>query len=187
MNEFKELEYKYKADDVGLKQFQELMTNIGYDKNVSVSSWDTYYTKNDSDFIRFRESPYKPEFTMKRKTSDNHNWYREEVDLPLDPKRLTSNIVKKFAKLLGYEQNFKIYKSCFIYWNKYVNFSYYIVYDEQMIELARFIEVECNKSEVKNVEESVEILKSYEKSLSNIDITPKNRLKRSLFEMFYRE
>ena len=38
LTEYSELEYKYKADNVGLKDFENLMEEIGYKKQLTVSS-----------------------------------------------------------------------------------------------------------------------------------------------------
>ena len=84
MNEFTELEYKYKADDIDLKDFRQLMSTLSTIKQKDVSSWDHYFTNafNPDEFIRFRVSD-NPELTIKRKTNQNNNWNRVEVDLPL--------------------------------------------------------------------------------------------------------
>ena len=199
LNEFTELEYKYKADNVGLKQFTDLMEKLGYEKHLTVSSWDYYYDKpNTDDFIRFRASSIRPELTIKRKVNESNNWNRIEVDLPLDPSKINENLkktVEEFTKLEGYSENFKIYKSCFIYWQELINYVYYIVYDEQMNTLARFIEIEFNKDKVneviKNTDKTTLIsprdyLAEAEKNLGVLGIGHQNRLKKSLFEMFRR-
>lgn len=208
LNEFSELEFKYNADEVGLKQFTDLMEQVSYNKQLTVSSWDIYYTKPgvEDEFIRFRESVEKPELTIKRKVKDANNFKRIEVDVPLDPNIPMNELrktVEEFVKLEGYTENFKIYKSCFIYWKEFVNYVYYIVYDEQMREQSRFIEVEFNKDKLKDFDqryvqvETVEgtamvqehpedYLRVQEKKLEVLGITNRNRLKRSLFEMFRR-
>lgn len=184
MNEFTELEYKYKADDIDLKDFQQLMATLPVVKQKDVSSWDYYYTNsnNQDEFIRFRVSD-TPELTIKRKTNQNNNWNRVEVDLPLRDNNL--HTVNTFVNLLGYSKNKSIYKSCFIYWLEYINFVYYIVYDDNMHEKGRFIEVEINKSclpkEALYVDEH---LKRGQEILSKLGLSSQNRLKKSLFEIF---
>ena len=61
---------------------------------------------------------------------------------------------------------------------------YYIVYDENMKEKGRFIEIEVNKDKIKQLSDPFATLKLYEASLLEVGIKPSNRLKRSLFEMF---
>lgn len=180
---FHELEYKYKADDIGLKEFKELMSRSTIKKSLEVSSWDVYYTKGDEEFLRFRNGTM-PELTKKTKTQSGNNWVRVECDLPLDPRRVTEAIVDKFAEMEGYTKSFKIFKSCFIYWVELVSYVFYIVYDENMKEKGRFIEVEFEKDQVANHTNPEEILNMYAKKLEDIDLTPQNRMKKSLFEMF---
>lgn len=185
MNKYTELEYKYKADNVTLLQFRELMNESSCKKSLDISSWDTYYT-NLSDgpeaFIRHREAANPPELTIKRKSKKNNNWHRQEVDLQLMPEAEAD--VEAFCNLLGYTKNFKIYKSCFIYWYEHVNYVYYITYDEGMKELDRFIEVEVNKDSILGLEDPETVLARAEHQLGKLDIKPANRMKRSLFEIY---
>lgn len=182
---FSELEYKYRADEVGLTEFRNLMESIGYEKQLDVSSWDTYYTTpDDTDkFQRFRNG-LTPELTKKVKTVDANNWHRVEVDLPLDPSRLTEEIVTKYVSIDGYSENFRVYKTCFIYWLDDINFVYYIVYDKNLRELGRFIEVEVNKECVKVLQDPNSTLNFAENTLKCLNISHKNRLKKSLFELY---
>ena len=183
MSEFLELEFKYKADDVKLSDFLKLMETLKVTKRLDVSSWDHYFVKSEDEFLRFRNGQ-NPELTIKRKTKDTNNWNRVECDLPLDQSRITKDIVTKFAELEGYKENFSIYKTCFIFWLDNVNYVYYIVYDSNMKEQGRFIEVEINKSSLGNLTDPTEELKKQEKLLEPLGISPQNRMKKSLYEMF---
>lgn len=183
---FHELEYKYNAEDIKLEEFQKLMLTLPIVRHIDVSSWDFYYTKDEDSFIRYRESAC-PELTRKVKVKDANNWVRVEVDLPLDPKRINKKTVDKFLELGGHKQNFQIYKTCFIYWLEYVNYVYYIVYDKNMKEQARFIEVEVNKDKVPAGMEEVTVKDHLDPSaahLTKLGLSPQNRLKRSLFDIF---
>lgn len=185
MNEFSELEYKYKADNIELQDFISVMQTLPITKQKDVSSWDYYYTNkiSEDEFIRYRVSE-TPELTIKRKINENNNWQRVEVDLPL--RSINKTIVDKFVELLGYKHNTAIYKTCFIYWLENINFVYYIVYDKNMHEKGRFIEVEVNKDKVSFLgKEGVEKnLKYGQEILTNFQLGPLNRLKKSLFEIF---
>lgn len=185
---FKEIEFKYKSDGVSLVQFIELMKEWGYKETIEASSWDKYFTKGSEkdNFLRFRMGKDRPELTKKRKTTDSNNWDRVEVDLPLDPNRISEDIVDKFVELDGFEKNFKIFKSCFIFMFDDISAVWYVVQDENLKEKARFIEIEVNKELVEKIgeEESLNLLKSYEEKLSKLGITYQNRMKKSLFELF---
>lgn len=182
---FTELEYKYRADNVGLQDFKNLMQKQQVKKSLDISSWDYYYTKEGEPdkFQRFRFSD-TPELTKKVKVNDNNNWERVEVDLPIDKNRVSEQIVSKYVSIDGYAENFRIYKTCFIFWLDNVNFVYYIVYDKDLREKDRFIEVEVNKDSHVNIEDSMRILAEAETVLSTLGISSRNRLKKSLFEMY---
>jgi len=184
MDEFKELEFKYDANSINLTDFLKLMQNLQPKIRKDVSSWDYYYTcNNPEEFLRYRESK-NPELTIKRKTKSSNNWDRIEVDLPLDENRIDKYKVDAFSKLLSYKENFRIYKTCFIFWFNDFNAVYYVVYDENMKEKGRFIEVEINKDRISNLADPFETLKQAENTLLTLGPKPSNRLKRSLFEMF---
>jgi hypothetical protein len=186
MNEYTELEYKYNADDITLKSFMSLMEELPSIHKKDVSSWDHYFTNetNKEEFIRFRESD-QPELTIKRKTNQNNNWERVEVDLPIDRSKLKLETINKFIGLLGYTPNTSIYKTCFIYWLTYINFVYYIVYDEDMKEKGKFIEVEFNKNMLpEHLDKVADQLKYGQEVLGKLGLVPQNRLKKSLFEIF---
>lgn len=188
---FKELEYKYNAEDVRLKSFTTLIDDLKEKHNYSnlqeASSWDLYYTKDGSedDFQRFRNGT-TPELTRKYKAKDSNNWEREEIDLPLDPKRVTEAAVSRYVSKDNYKERRRIFKSCFIHWFEFVNYVYYTVYNDDMKELGRFIEIEINKNRVLELgaEKSFELLKEHERNLYELGITPQHRLRKSLFEMF---
>lgn len=185
-DEFKELEFKYFADDIKLQDFIALVKPLKPLVRKDVSSWDTYYTKGQDkeEFQRFRQSD-KPELTKKKKIKSTNNWERIESDLPLMP-GVTEEQVTFHVAMDGYVKNFQIYKTCFIFWFDYINTVYYIVYDENMNERGRFIEIEVNKSKVPElgIDKAFEMLKEYEQKLLALGIAPGNRLRRSLFEIF---
>ena len=192
MSSFHELEFKYKADNIKLSDFINVMESLNYKNRIDVSSWDHYYTLKDlSSFQRFRES-LTPELTKKVKTNVNNNWERIEVDLPLDHKRVTKHIVEKYVSLDGYSHNFTIYKTCMVFNLEYCNYVYYITYDENLKELDRFIEVEINKDRVEELDSASVIpytnatayLAEAEKYLVTVGISPQNRMKKSLFELY---
>lgn len=187
MTDFKELEFKYRAEDVKLQDFIFAISNLSPEVRKDISSWDYYYTKPDNreEFLRFRDSD-SPELTKKRKVKEANNWERDEYDLPLDPVKIDRKTVEAWISTDGYKENFRIYKSCFIFWVGKVNYVYYIVYDENMKEKGRFIEVEVNKKEVPKLgmDKAVELLKDSESVLAVLGITAANRMKKSLYELY---
>lgn len=189
---YHELEYKYQADHVNFRDFHNLMVRIGFSKHLTTSSWDIYYTSQDAenDFQRFRMCPNYPELTRKVKTSQNDNFARVEVDLPLDPTSVTEDIVTKYVSLKGYKENFRVFKSCDIYWQDVVNYVLYVVSDADRREVGRFIEVEVNKPKVAalNVQgiDTTLLLKSAAACLKELKVDVDAPIKKSLFEMYYK-
>lgn len=189
MSDFVELEYKYRADEVSFAKFRDLMEGLQLVKQKDISSWDYYYTPVNDDyegFVRFRDSPVGPELTKKVKTNTGNNFNRIEVDLPLDRAKLNLQTVNKFMEVMNHKENFRIFKNCFIYWLDYVNYVYYNVYDQNLKEVGRFIEVEVNKDKVAAIglEGATQQLKNAELLLEAIGIKSSNRMKKSLFELF---
>jgi adenylate cyclase class IV len=180
---FKELETKYSADDVKFEDFVDLCSKFSVCREMMVSSYDDYFVDNSDNFIRYRHRDGFGELTIKRKTSDKNNNNRIEVNLPTTGNNLKS--VAVFADLLGYSCSFGIWKTAKIYWIDRVVVAYYIVYDRNLKELRRFIEIEANEELNWDSESQAwdEITK-WEKIIEPLGITPKNRLKKSLFEMF---
>lgn len=179
---FREVETKYYADDIKMDDFIALMHSLNPEW-MMVSSYDDYFTNENGDFIRYRHHDHMGELTIKRKTNDSNNLNRIEVNLPTEGK--SSKTVAAFVDLLGYKHNFSIFKTCKIAFLEKVVMVYYVVYDSNLNEKHRFIEVEANESYRWSSEDEAweEVLK-YEKFLEPLGITSKNRLRKSLFEIF---
>ena len=68
---------------------------------------------------------------------------------------------------------------------------YYIVYDKDMKELGRFIEIEVNKDKVDPLNATKRgaegTLNYYADKLKELGLTPQNRMKKSLFEMYVKD
>jgi len=181
--QFKEIETKYDADNIKMSDFLKIVENLPIRKKLMVSSYDEYYTNDDGNFVRYRHHTDRGELTVKRKTNDKNNLDRIEVNLPTigDNVKTTS----AFLGLLGYEPNFSIYKTCNIFWTDKVDLVYYVVYDMELKEKRRFIEIEADEElEWESEEEAWEEILKYEKMLEPLGITPKHRLRKSLFEIF---
>lgn len=199
---FKEIEFKYDAKDITLDLFTQIMEKkFQPSKKLIVSSYDDYFVNSDSNFIRYRhpglygiydddiwvkqESGQTPELTIKRKMTQENNNERIEVNMAIVPQNFST--VEEFIKLLGYTHNFRIYKVCNIYWIDRVVISYYLVFDNNMRELNRFIEIEANEHlEFQDEQEAFNLITNYEMELNKagIPLMLEKRLKKSLFEMY---
>jgi adenylate cyclase class IV len=184
--QFKELEFKYDAKDVSMDEFSLLIEKLNPNRWMIVSSYDEFFINKDGDFIRYRFTDDRGELTIKRKTISANNFNRVEVNLPTSGKNFAA--VNEFCSLLGYRHNFGIYKTCKIAFFEKAVFVYYVVYDKELKELRRFIEVEANEDYSWNSEkEALDFIEGCEESLKNLGITSKNRLRKSLFEMFKKD
>lgn len=179
---FKELETKYFADNIGMDDFVKLVQPLNPEWML-VSSYDDYFTNDKGEFIRYRYHDHMGELTIKRKTTDTNNNNRIEVNVPTDGK--SSPSIAAFCDLLGYKMNFSIFKTCKIAFLEKIVLVYYVVYDENLNEKKRFIEVEARENYQWASEEEAwaEIVK-YENMLTPLGISSKNRVKKSLFEIF---
>ena len=180
---FKEIEYKYDANGISMEKFIELIETLPISKKMMVCSYDDYFVNEEGNFIRYRYTDGRGELTIKRKLSDRNNNERIEVNVPTAGDNLGT--ISAFVDLLNYKHNFGIYKTCKIYWTGKVDLVYYVVYDKELKELRRFIEIEANEDLTwESEQEAWDEIAKYEKLLEPLGITPKNRLRKSLFEIF---
>jgi adenylate cyclase class IV len=164
----------------------------GCKERKSAASWDIYYSRAkdmDTTFQRLRLGDF-PELTKKVKTQKNNNWTRIEIDLPLDSSRLTESTVSKYLSLENFSEDFRIFKNCEVFFFDDLNFVYYVVFNHNLKEVGRFIEVELNKDCVQTIraaeggEGPMAHLKRGEALLEKLGISPQNRLRKSLFEIY---
>jgi adenylate cyclase class IV len=180
---FKEIETKYAAENIKREAFLNIVGSLSVRKKMNVSSCDTYFVNDAGDFVRYRHTDDRGELTIKRKTNKSNNNDRIEVNLPTDGNNI--NTVEAFCGLLGYKYNFDIFKTCNIFWIDRVVLVYYVIYDKELKELRRFIEIEADEDlEWESEEQAWAEVVKYEKLLEPLDITPQNRLRKSLFEIF---
>jgi adenylate cyclase class IV len=183
---FKEIETKYDAKDISLPAFTDLVNDMKPKSWMMVSSYDDYFVNKDNDFIRYRHTDERGELTIKKKTTDKNNNERLEVNVPTKGGQFIA--VDMFVSLLGYKHNFGIYKTCKIAFLETVVLVYYVVYDNEMKEQRRFVEIEANEEHTWASEQEAwdEVVK-YEKLMESIGVSSRGRLKKSLFEMFRKE
>jgi adenylate cyclase class IV len=181
--QFKEIEFKFDAENIKREAFLGIMDNLSVRKKMNVSSYDTYFMDDTGDAIRYRWTDDRGELTIKRKTNKSNNNDRIEVNLPTAGGNLSA--VSTFCSLLGYRLNFEIFKTCNIFWVDKVVLVYYVVFDKELNELRRFIEIEADEDlEWESEEQAWSEVVKYEKMLEALGITPQNRLRKSLFEIF---
>lgn len=198
---FHEFEVKFRIDASKLNDWKSVMRKYRdenpdeYKEHVMVDSDDIYYTRDSSDpevdyeFVRFRFSDdrkkdKRSELTTKKKLKDTNNIIRIEHNVRVDNN--DKKTVHGFITTgLGYQYNFKISKYVQIYVFKDATLPFYTVIDEKGKE-DTFIEIEVDEKLLHSIteDEAWEIIAKYEKILEPLGITPRNRLRKSLFEMY---
>lgn len=195
LNQFTEFETKYKIDHHLFFTFKKLISSedmeneLGEYKFIYAEGPDYYYTKPDGSFLRYRKAinDKKSWVTMKEKPDGaSHNIKRKEVNWRTDFNDFDT--INEGALMQGYDYNFKIYKICHIYKFKEATFVYYSVEDDSG-DFVNFVEIELDEDTIHNLteKEAWEKIKRLEKFLEPLNITYKNRLSKSLFEMYYKD
>lgn len=183
--ELTELEFKYDASDIKLSKFQEFARSLNPTKTVEGTGWDYYYSGEGMpfEFMRLRKGGIC-ELTIKIKSNDKNNNNRFELDLPL-ALEVPNWLVEKFVGLFGFKENFRVFKYFDIYWTEKVDIVYYTIYNKDMVEVGRRVEIEARKDyKFQSEEEAVTEVKAMEQRMSEIGITPQKRMKKSMWEQF---
>jgi len=189
---FFEIEFKFSADGIDRMAFKDLAKSLNPTSFVYVESKDIYYAKSENEFLRYRMpsenkqsgEEERAELTFKKKTVDQNNWSRVEVNLRVD--KNDPFLVNAFCEGMGYKRNFEIVKSCDIYfYNENVDLVFYSVKDESG-KYSYFIEIEAMEDCGTTKEQAMELVQKYEKLLAPLGITPQKRKKLSLWEMYRR-
>lgn len=146
-------------------------------------------------FMRYRRPSHgldgdRKELTTKYKQDGSkNNIQREEKNIRVD--KTEEETIKSFVQDIGYRQNFSIWKTCHIYNFDDATLVFYSAYDTtdgKASKMDNFVEIEVSEEKVSEMTEAQawEIITKYEKALETVGLTARNRLKKSLFEMYKR-
>jgi len=184
-----EFETKYRVDGDLQFKFKNIVSDMDYKNFVYAEGPDYYYTKPDGSFLRYRKAATekRSEVTMKEKPDGaKSNIKRKEVNWRVDftPKET----IVEGALMMGYTFNFSIWKSCHIYNFKDATLVFYTVRDESN-KVDHFIEIELDEATIHKLtlNEAMAVIKKYEKVLEPLGITYRNRLTKSLYEMYVKD
>lgn len=182
-----EIEFKYRADSISLVDFEYFCQKYStYEKRIVASGYDDFYShKTDSDsFIRHRHGADFNQLTLKKKTANRNNFVRVEHNLMIGSDTLPS-AVRSLCLDLGYAYNTSIYKNAFVYiYEKHV-FCFYVVYDSELKELGRFVEIEMREDYPwESKDQAMDELISLEYAIKSLGITAQARVRKSLYEQF---
>lgn len=177
-----EVEFKYNADKVDFERFHVFCSKKKPRQVILASGYDHFYSNGNPDmFCRHRidHNNKTEEITYKKKTSKDDSFVRTEINVSINPGKEAD--VRALFEHMGYKYNNSIFKSSYIYlFNDHIA-SYYIVYDLEMKELGRYIEIEVAETPAF---QTLEYLKSIEKRYKNMGLISTKRIKESLFELY---
>jgi adenylate cyclase class IV len=183
-----EVEFKYRANDISLVDFTAFCKARTPEKIIHASGFDYFYEdKADPDcFGRHRVGPSFNQLTFKRKTTGKNNFVRDEDNVTLGAD-MTREKIQLFCERRGYKFNTSIFKNVFVYEYAQYTLVYYVVYDEELKELGRFIEIEMSEEYPWESEDHAwrELVK-LEQEAKALGLSPQRRVRNSLFEMFRR-
>jgi hypothetical protein len=200
--EFKEIEYKYKANNVDPFLFDYICDRIGkYFKSTKATSRDVFYVRKDinndknsyPNIVRYRFNDNNnvnetKELTLKKNTESGNCVNRIEINLKLD-ESTTLDTVNNFMNILNYKFHYKIIKDFTIYHYDNCELVYYIVFKEldngNKIEIGRYIEIEAINC--KSEEEALNAINKYENLLKSYlfdnSVKLNERINCSLYEL----
>lgn len=187
---FKEIELKYDAKNLPLTEFRAFCESRNPTKFFIASGWDYFFsnTEDPDAFCRHRVGPDSNTLTFKRKLTDSNNFIRNEHNLDLTKKMTLEQVVALCAEF-GYQPNTSIFKNCFIYNYEDHILVYYVVYNEEMSEICRFVEIEAREdygwTSEKEAWDSIVAIERIAKY--KLGITPQARMKKSLYEIVRKE
>lgn len=191
-----EFETKYRVDGSVVHSFKKLVEGLEEKYNfIYVQGPDYYFTKNDApsifdcSFLRYRKADgeKRAEVTMKKKPEGaKHNIQRKEVNWRVDATPYET--IHEGAIMQGYDYNFKVRKVCHIYKFKEVTLVFYTVENEKE-KLDHFIEIELDEATIHTLtkDQAWDRIRKYETVLAPLGITHRNRLTKSLYEMYVKD
>jgi adenylate cyclase class IV len=184
-----EFETKYRVEGDLVYKFKAIVSELDYKNFVYAEGPDFYYTKPDGSFLRYRKAvtEKRAEVTLKEKPDGaTSNIQRKEVNWRVDGTDSAS--VVEGAIMMGYKFNFSIWKSCHIYNFKDATLVFYTVKDDND-KIDHFVEIELDEKTIHKLtyNEAMDTIRKYEEILAPLGITYRNRLSKSLYEMYVKE
>lgn len=182
---FMEIETKYNASEISLAKFNEFcQAQPGERKYLVASGWDYFYDSTRTEgFARHRVGVDFNQLTYKRKTTAKNNFIRQEDNLNLMPP-VTVSQVASFLNKFGYTLNKSIFKNCFIYQYDRHTAVYYVIYDDTLKEVGRYIEIEMSEDySWKSEQEAWDALTNLEREFKELGLSAQGRMKKSLYEI----
>lgn len=190
LDSFTEFETKYRVEGDMQFKFKALVSEADYKQFIYAEGPDYYFTKPDGSFLRYRKATTekRAEVTMKEKPSGaKHNVLRKEVNWRVD--HTSKDTIYEGAEMMGYTFNFSIWKACHIYkMRDNTTLVFYTVRGEDN-KVDHFIEIELDEHHIgkKTEEQAWNLIRQWEEFLAPLGITYRNRLTKSLYEMYVKD
>lgn len=189
-----EFECKYRIAETDLIKFKKIAESLSDLKSfLYVQGLDVYYTTDmvtEASFARYRKAEFeknpKAWLTFKKRLVEGRSYKRKEPNIQVNGTPLTE--IEAALEMHGYKKNFEIYKLCHIYFFKDATLVFYTVIDEGDKQ-ASFIEIEVDEATISQLteEDAWEVIRKYEAYLEPLGITYKNRLQKSLFDLYRKD
>lgn len=186
---YTEFESKYRVDGDKIYEFKAIVEAI--DKPFTflyVQGPDHYFVRDDNRFARYRKADGdksgRAEVTFKIKPiGAKNNINRKEYNWRVDKTPFSE--ISEALEDQGYFFNFKIKKSCHIYKFDDVTLVFYSVTSEKN-KLDHFVEIELDESTIHHLtmDDAMKAIRKYENILAPIGVSHRNRLSKSLFELY---
>lgn len=189
LERFIEFETKYRVEGEQVYAFKQIVEGLNkpYDF-LYVQGPDYYFIRDDDRFARYRKAEHgdsnRAEVTFKIKPQGaKNNINRKEYNWRVDNTPFTE--ITEALEDQGYRFNFKIKKYCQIYKLDDVSLVFYTVKDDKD-KMDHFVEIELHESNIHTLtqDQAMEIIRKYEDILAPIGITYRNRLTKSIFELY---
>lgn len=204
-----EFETKYRVEDHQLIEFKQILEAHPELKDfIYIEGPDFFYVYPPEWFIANPQWEPKGTFIRYRKPSFGLDKGRRQVTWKYKPKDAKNSIQRKEhnwdigktpekvileqLETSGAKFNASIVKNCHIYHFDDATLVFYTVYDTTYGKPKKadyFVEIEVHEELIAdmNEEQAWAVIEKYEKVLAPIGISAQKRLRKSLFEMYYKE
>lgn len=182
---FTEFETKYTSDISNLSNFKAIVEVLpGLLDFTYAEGPDTYLTKPDGSFGRYRAAKYPhgteyAQWTLKLKpVGAKNNISRLEYNWRVDG--TPEQEILDGAEAMGFTFNFKISKSCHIYRFPECTLVFYSVREADSSKDDYYMEIEITEETVHELTEDQawEIIRKYEKILEPVGVTAQKRMRK---------
>jgi adenylate cyclase class IV len=193
MDRHSEVEIKFRADGLTLKQYHSFARSMGMGSFKRIEGTDTFYTfPGQEGFLRYRRGHGWKGLTFKRRKSEDSIVDRVEIDLEVADS-VTDQDVDALVEAIGGKKKLNLTKTSYIHriessLGDVEHEATLALYDvEARSEIVRrFLEVEVERHNKCSAEAAVRILQAWAQVIKK-ELDLGEALNQSLFEIYYKE